>query len=59
MNQETAPLPSYAEIRKALEESVLLQSHYAGLLNMYDGGKRMEFDSADAWIKRLREIGDL
>lgn len=44
------------ELKKALEESVKLQSHYAKLLNMYDGGKRMTFKNADEWIKRLREI---
>ena len=49
------------ELRKALEESVRLQSHYAELLNMYDGGKRLTFASADEWMKtgwrvRLREM---
>lgn len=49
------------ELREALEESVRLQSHYALLLNMYDGGKRLTFASADEWIKtgrriRLREL---
>lgn len=37
----------------ALEESVKLQSHYAGLLNQYDGGQRLVFLDADAWIARL------
>ena len=45
-----------ARLRRALEESVELQSHYAKLLNMYDGGKRTQFDSADAWIKRLADL---
>lgn len=43
----------------ALEESVKLQSFYAGLLNQYDGGLRMTFVSGDAWIARLREVGKL
>ena len=40
-------------LRYALEESVKLQSHYAMLLNMWDGGERMQFDSAQAWLDRL------
>ena len=43
----------------ALEASVKLQSHYAKLLNMHDGGRRIGFKTAAAWIKRLREIGTL
>jgi hypothetical protein len=39
----------------ALDESVKLQSHYANLLNMYDGGERMQFKTADEWMKRLEE----
>ena len=39
----------------ALEESVKLQSHYAALLNQYDGGKRMTFRNADEWILRLQK----
>jgi len=35
---------------------VKLQSHYARILNDYDGGKRMTFGSADEWIARLRAI---
>ena len=46
------------ELRKCLEESVGLQSHYAWLLNEYDGGERMIFKTADEWIERLRKIGD-
>lgn len=48
-----------AETLIALEESVKLQSHYAGLLNDYDGGWRMQFKSALEWIERLREIDRL
>lgn len=46
-------------LKIALEESVKLQSHYGQLLNMHDGGERMKFDSADAWIKRLEETGTI
>ncbi len=44
------------ELRRALEESVQLQSHYAKLLNLWDGGKRRTFENGDAWIDRLREL---
>jgi len=43
----------------ALHESVKLQSHYAELLNHYQGSRIMKFDSADAWIQRLRESGTI
>ena len=46
-------------LRRALEESVTLQAHYAELLNMHDGGRRIVFRDADAWIARLRETGTL
>lgn len=42
--------------RAALERLVKLQSHYAYLLNSYDGGKRIQFGDATAWRKRLAEI---
>jgi len=45
------------ELMVALTESVKLQSHYAKLLNMYDGGERRIFKSADEWVNRLRDIG--
>ena len=41
---------------EALEESVKLQSHYAAILNQYDGGKRICFPSVDAWLDRLKEM---
>ena len=47
------------ELRIALQESVKLQSHYAMLLNMYDAGERITFDSPEEWINRLREVGVL
>ena len=46
-------------LRVALEESLKLQSHYASLLNMHDGGRRIGFSSVAAWIARLRETGTL
>lgn len=43
------------ELTIALRESVRLQSHYATLLNQWDGGQRMPFKDSDAWIARLKE----
>lgn len=43
-----------AFVREALEESVKLQSHYAELLNMHDGGARLTFADAQAWMDRLK-----
>ena len=43
-------------MEEALKESVKLQSHYAKLLNMYDGGERMQFNNADEWMDRLRSL---
>lgn len=42
-------------LKTALKESVKLQSHYAALLNGYDGGKRSTF-TVESWLKRLEEI---
>lgn len=47
------------ELMLALIESVQLQSHYANLLNMHDGGQRMQFSSVAAWIERLKEAGTI
>jgi hypothetical protein len=44
------------KMRHALKESVFLQSHYAGLLNQYDGGQRLQFADADAWMDRIDEV---
>lgn len=46
-------------LRIALRESVALQSHYARLLNGYDGGDRLMFASPAGWIERLVEIGKI
>lgn len=43
-------------LEKALAESVKLQSHYAELLNGWDGGKRTGFKDSEAWIARLAEV---
>jgi hypothetical protein len=53
------PVDDPEELRIALEESVKLQSHYAVNLNLWDGGERIGFKDADAWISRLRETGTL
>lgn len=47
------------ELEIALNESLKLQSHYARLLNQYDGGKRKTFPTVDKWIERLVEIGTI
>ena len=44
------------QLEEALKESVKLQSHYAKLLNMYDGGERLQFNNADEWVDRLRSL---
>ena len=44
------------EIFDALYESVKLQSHYAAILNNYDGGSRIIFNTTYEWIERLRKI---
>jgi len=44
------------ELEIALAESVMLQSHYAKLLNMYDGGERLCFADSDEWLARLRKM---
>ena len=44
------------QLEAALKESVKLQSHYAGLLNMHDGGERLQFNNADEWVDRIRSL---
>lgn len=44
------------ELHLALEQSLKLQSHYAKLLNMHDGGKRRGFASVDAWLNQFRKL---
>jgi hypothetical protein len=43
----------------ALEHSLKLQENYATLLNMYDGGERIIFNSVDEWVDRLKELGEI
>lgn len=47
-----------AKLEGALEQSVELQSHYAELLNMYDGGQRLTFANVEAWLDRLDALKD-
>ena len=47
------------ELEIALRESLILQAHYANLLNIYDGGERKIFKTEKEWINRLKEIGDI
>ena len=42
------------ELKQALFESLKLQSHYAKLLNMHDGGERIGFASIEAWLERIK-----
>ena len=46
-------------IQEALTESVKLQSHYASLLNMHDGGQRIQFANAEAWLARLARLAEM
>lgn len=47
------------QLRTALQESLTLQSHYADILNRFDGGERITFPTVEAWLDRLRMIGKL
>lgn len=51
-----ALVASAPELLAALSESVKLQSHYAALLNQYDGGNRKGFADAQEWIDRLNAM---
>jgi len=44
------------ELQESLDESIKFQTHYAELLNMYDGGKRIIFKNSEQWIKRLQAL---
>ena len=48
--------PRIAALEAALSKSVELQSHYAKLLNMHDGGERLTFNDAEEWMDRLRNL---
>jgi len=43
-------------LEEALAQSVSLQSHYAMLLNGWDGGDRLQFKDFEEWIARLRAL---
>ena len=45
----------FETMRLALKKSVELQSYYASLLNMHDGGERMTF-TLESWMARLAEL---
>lgn len=47
------------EVNIALVESVRLQSHYASILNGWDGGERRTFSCIAEWVERLRETGTI
>lgn len=49
-------LEKIKSLENALSESLKLQSHYAVLLNQYDGGARRVFGNNEVWIKRLAEV---
>lgn len=57
-DEDGAWVPNWyaGELEDALRKSLELQSHYATLLNMHDGGTRMTFASVDQWCERLREV---
>lgn len=48
-----------AILENALKISIRLQSHYAKLLNMYDGGERMEFRDISQWLDRIECLESL
>lgn len=49
------PARTHEITRRALEESVKLQAHYASLLNAHDGGKREIYLNVDLWIERINK----
>ena len=58
IDENTALRARVAKLEEALEQSVELQSHYAELLNMHDGGQRLTFANAEAWLDRLAALQD-
>ena len=58
MNTITALRARVAKLEAALKQSVELQSHYAELLNMHDGGQRLAFTNIEAWLDRLAALKD-
>ena len=55
--EQLAAKKAVAEARRplvdALRQSVMLQGHYAELLNMHDGGGRIVFRTSQEWLDRL------
>jgi hypothetical protein len=58
-NSQSAPEDQTEILEIALCKSLVLQNHYATLLNDFDGGNRLTFATAADWIERLRLIGTL
>jgi hypothetical protein len=50
--------PVRKKLEDALDESVELQSHYAHLLNMSDGGQRIVFANRWEWLERLAALAE-
>jgi hypothetical protein len=48
-----------ADLHAALIDSLQLQSEYAELLNIYDGGQRPTYSSVATWIDHLYASGRL
>jgi hypothetical protein len=58
VNEALALRARVAKLEAALQQSVELQSHYAELLNMHDGGQRLTFANVEAWLDRLAALKD-
>lgn len=44
------------QLQDALDKSVSLHGHYARILNMEDGGQRLQFHNGQDWIARLQTV---
>lgn len=51
----TCPM-CHQDLTEALEALVGIQAHYAGLLNAYDGGTRIQFKSGAEWLARFAKV---
>jgi len=47
------------QLEEALKELIELQSLYANLLNMYDGGERIQFKNSEEWLDRVKSRKNL
>lgn len=57
LDEIRASLKELEKLKIALSESLILQKHYAMLLNQMDGGKRYIFKTPESWVARLIETG--